>query len=66
MNTLQNRLDKIEIQNQNNQFKHSIEKITRRGCKVINIVPFHFKKFEFKKVMHIIYDLFYFYHNRNL
>ena len=23
------------------------------------------KKIEFKKVMHIIYDLFYFYHNRN-
>lgn len=52
MNTLQNRLDRIEIQNQNNQFKHSIEKITRRGCKVINVVPFHFKKFEINGNLH--------------
>lgn len=52
MNTLQNRLDKIEIQNQNNQFKHSIEKITRMGCKIINTIPFHFQKFDFNGNLH--------------
>lgn len=52
MNTLQNRLDRIEIQNQNNQFKHSIEKITRMGYKVINTVPFRFQKFDFNGNLH--------------
>lgn len=52
MNILQSRLDKIELQNQTNQFKHSIKKITRRGCKVINATPFHFKKFEFNGNLH--------------
>ena len=52
MNTLQSRLDRIEIQNQNNQFKHSIEKITRMGCRVINTTPFHFKEFEFNGNLH--------------
>lgn len=52
MNTLKSRLDRIEIQNQNNQFKHSIEKITRMGCRVINTTPFHFKKFEFNGNLH--------------
>lgn len=52
MNTLQSRLDKIEIQNKNNQFKHSIEKITRRGCNVIKTVPFHFQKFDFNGNWH--------------
>jgi|GEM_PF-3415789 len=52
MNTIQNRLNQIEFQNQNNQFKHSIEKITRRGCRVINTTPFHFEKFEFNGNLH--------------
>ena len=30
-----------------------------------NETNYDFKKFEFKKVLYIIYDLFYFYHNRN-
>lgn len=52
MNTLQSRLEKIEIQNQNNQFKHSIEKITRNGYRIINTTPFHFRKFEFNGNIH--------------
>ncbi len=49
MNILQSRLNEIELKNQTNQFKHSIDKITRRGCKVINTTPFHFQKIEFNK-----------------
>ena len=52
MNTLESRLDRIELQNQGNQFKHAIDKITRKGCKVINTTPFHFKKFEFNGNLH--------------
>lgn len=52
MNTLESRLDRIELQNQGNQFKHAIDKITRKGCKVINTTPFHFKKFELNGNLH--------------
>lgn len=52
MNILQSRLDKIEMQNITNSFKHSIEKITRRGCKIIDATPFHFAKFEFNGSIH--------------
>lgn len=52
MNTLQSRLEKIELQNITNQFKHSIDKITRRGCVIINTTPFHFEKFEFNGNLH--------------
>lgn len=47
MNILQSRLDNIEFQNRENLFKHEINKITRKGYKVINTSPFHFKKFVF-------------------
>ena len=52
MNILQSRLDKIEFQNKKNQFKHSINKITRKGAKVINTTPFHFEKFVFNGNLH--------------
>lgn len=47
MNIFQSRLDSIEIQNKENLFKHEINKITRKGYRIINTSPFHFKKFVF-------------------
>ena len=55
MNTLQSRLDKIEKANRGNQFKHEINKITRRGYRVINSSPFHFEKFIFNGNLHSIH-----------
>ncbi len=52
MNILQSRLDKIEANNIGNQFKHEINKITRRGSKVIDLSPFHFEKFIFNGNLH--------------
>lgn len=52
MNTLQNRLDVIESNNKGNLFKHEINKITRRGYKIIDYSPFHFEKFIFNGNLH--------------
>lgn len=52
MNILQNRLDEIEAKNKGNEFKHTINKITRKGCRIIDSKPFHFKKFEFNGNWH--------------
>lgn len=52
MNTFQSRLDAIETKNQGNQFKHRINKITRKGYGVINSTPFHFEKFIFNGNIH--------------
>lgn len=52
MNILQSRLDKINTKNKENQFKHTISKITRRGYKIIESTPFYFKKFEFNGNLH--------------
>jgi len=51
MNTFQSRLDKIEKSN-NNCFKHTINKITRKGSEIIDNKPFHFEKFEFNGNWH--------------
>ena len=47
MNILQSRLNEIESKNRGNPFKHEINKITRKGYKVIDLSPFHFEKFMF-------------------
>lgn len=47
MNIFQSRLDNIEFQNKENLFKHEINKITRKGYRIIDTSPFHFKKFVF-------------------
>ena len=52
MNILQSRLDKINTKNRENQFKHTISKITRRGYKIIESTPFYFKKFIFNGNLH--------------
>lgn len=52
MNILQSRLDKIEERNKENAFKHIINKISRKGYKIIDSKPFHFKKFEFNGNWH--------------
>lgn len=52
MNILQNRLNQIEKNNKSNQFKHSINKIMRKGYRVISTEPFHFEKFEFNGNLH--------------
>lgn len=52
MNILQSRLDKINTKNKENQFKHTISKITRRKYKVIESTPFYFKKFIFNGNLH--------------
>lgn len=52
MNILQNRLDKIEAKNKRNEFKHRINKITRKGYNVISSTPFHFEKFIFNGNLH--------------
>ena len=52
MNILQSRLDEIEAKNKNNEFKHTINKITRNGYKIIESKPFHFRKFEFNGNWH--------------
>ena len=52
MNILQSRLDEIEAKNKNNEFKHTINKITRKGYKIIDLKPFHFRKFEFNGNWH--------------
>lgn len=52
MNILQSRLDEIEAKNKNNEFKHTINKITRKGYQIIDSKPFHFKKFEFNGNWH--------------
>lgn len=52
MNIFQDRLSKIEALNQNNQFKHQIGKITRKGAKVIDIQKFHFEEFIFNGNLH--------------
>lgn len=52
MNILQSRLDVIESKNIGNQFKHEINKITRKGYKIIDSSPFHFEKFIFNGNLH--------------
>lgn len=52
MNILRNRLNEIEERNKTNQFKHSINKIMRKGYKIIDVTPFHFEKFEFNGNLH--------------
>lgn len=52
MNILRDRLNEIEEKNKNNQFKHSINKIMRKGYKIIDVKPFHFEKFEFNGNLH--------------
>lgn len=52
MNILQSRLDKINASNNKNNFKHTINKITRKGYKIIDSTPFCFKKFEFNGNLH--------------
>ena len=49
---LQNRLNEIEKRNKDNQFKHEIAKIIRRGHRVIDTSRFHFKEFEFNGNFH--------------
>ena len=43
MNTFQSRLEQIEAKNKGNEFKHTIQKITREKYKIIDSKPFHFK-----------------------
>ena len=52
MNILQSRLNEIEKRNKDNQFKHSINKILRRGSLVIDTTSFHFEKFDFNGNLH--------------
>ena len=52
MNILRSRLDSIEANNQGNLFKHEINKITRKGFKIIDSSPFHFEKFIFNGNLH--------------
>lgn len=52
MNTFQSRLEQIEAKNKGNEFKHTIQKITREKYKIIDSKPFHFKKFEFNGNWH--------------
>ena len=52
MNIFQNRLSQIEKTNPNNQFKHQISVITRKGTKFISAKKFHFKEFVFNGNIH--------------
>lgn len=52
MNILQNRLEQIENKNKDNQFKHRINIISRKGSKVINIKNFKYKEFLFNGNLH--------------
>ncbi len=52
MNILRSRLNEIEERNKENQFKHSINKILRKGSRIIDTTSFHFEKFEFNGNLH--------------
>lgn len=45
MNTLQSRLNNIESRNKQNLFEHEINKITRKGTRIITTSPFRFKSY---------------------
>src|SRR5574344_2262 len=52
VNILRDRLSEIDNKNKKNNFKHTINKITRKGSQIIDIKPFHFAKFEFNGNWH--------------
>ena len=52
MNTLQNRLKQIKLKNKENQFKHRINVISRKGAKITQIKNFHYKSFLFNGNLH--------------
>lgn len=52
MNILQDRLSQIAKTNQNNQFKHRIGMITKKGTQVIKSEDFKFQEFIFNGNMH--------------
>lgn len=54
MNTLQSRLNNIESRNKQNLFEHEINKITRKGTRIITTSPFRFKKFIFNGNLHSV------------
>ena len=54
MNIFQKRLDDIEEKNKKNNFKNIITKITRKGSKIIDSIPFHYESFNVNGNWHSI------------
>lgn len=52
MNILRNRLEQIEKKNKDNQFKHRINIISRKGSKIIDVKNFQYKEFLFNGNLH--------------
>ena len=54
MNILKNRLDSIKTNRKENIFKHRMTKMIRKGSIIINVEPYPFQSFCFKKNLLIL------------
>lgn len=52
MNIFQSRLNRIAESQKQNQFKHTIQKITRKAHRIIDVTPFQFEEFNFNGNLH--------------